>query len=104
MRILVTTNAAVGHFLPMAATVAELVAAGHDVRIGCPASFAPRVSAAGFTPMACDETDVAPSVPPAPPSGDHEGRLMWAVIWSWPSDSRCWVASLLRQAAIGSPT
>jgi hypothetical protein len=26
MRILVTTNAAAGHFLPMAATVAELVA------------------------------------------------------------------------------
>jgi UDP:flavonoid glycosyltransferase YjiC (YdhE family) len=36
MRILVTTNAAVGHFLPMAATVAELVAIGHEVRIGCP--------------------------------------------------------------------
>jgi tetratricopeptide (TPR) repeat protein len=30
MRILVTTNAAVGHFLPMAPTVAELGATGHD--------------------------------------------------------------------------
>lgn len=103
MRILVTTNAAVGHFLPMGATVAELVTAGHDVRIGCPASFAPLVSAAGFTPMACDETDVAPSVPPPPPAGDHQGRLMWAVTWSWPADSRSWVDSLLRQAREWQP-
>jgi len=43
MRILVTTNAAIGHFLPMAATVAELAASGHEVRIGCPLSFEPFV-------------------------------------------------------------
>lgn len=102
-RILVTTNAAFGHFLPMAATVAELLAAGHDVCIGCPASFAPRISAAGFPPMACDEMEVTPSVPPLPPADDHDGRLMWAVTWSWPSDSRSWIESLLRNAGDWQP-
>ena len=43
MRILVTTNAAVGHFLPMASTIAALIADGHEVLVGCPASFAPFV-------------------------------------------------------------
>jgi UDP:flavonoid glycosyltransferase YjiC (YdhE family) len=98
VRILVTTNAAVGHFLPMAPTVAELVALGHEVRVGCPESFEPFVRKAGFDALGCAEIDVA--LPTSPPlaADDRAGRLMWAVTVSWPSDSRPWVDSLLRQA------
>ena len=98
MRILVTTNAAIGHFLPMAATVAELVAIGHDVRVGCPESFEPFVRRAGFEALACAEVEVSVPVPPPPAAEDRDGRLMWAVTLSWPSDCRPWVDSLLRQA------
>src|SRR6185437_4662254 len=98
MRILVTTNAAVGHFLPMAPTVAALVAGGHDVRIGCPESFEPFVRKAGFDALGCTEIAVSAPVPSPPPADDHAGRLMWAVTLSWPSDSRPWVDSLLRNA------
>ena len=98
MRILVTTNAAVGHFLPMAATVAELAAGGHEIRIGCPESFAPFVRKAGFEAFGCEEITVPVPAPPPPPVEDHDGRLMWAIIHSWPSDCRPWVDSLLRCA------
>jgi UDP:flavonoid glycosyltransferase YjiC (YdhE family) len=96
LRILVTTNAAVGHFLPMAATVAQLVASRHEVRIGCPKSFEGFVRSAGFETLSCEETGV--SVPAPPSSDDRDARLIWAVTLSWPSDSRSWVDSLLRQA------
>jgi enterobactin C-glucosyltransferase len=98
MRILVTTNAAIGHFLPMAATVAELVAGGHEVRIGCPGSFEAFVRGAGFEALGCDEVDVSAPVPPPPPAEERDARLTWAVTLSWPSDCRTWVDSLLRQA------
>jgi UDP:flavonoid glycosyltransferase YjiC (YdhE family) len=98
MRILVTANAAVGHFLPMAATVAELVASGHEVRIGCPESFEPFVRKAGFEAFGCKEIAVSVPVPPPPPVEDRDGRLIWAVTLSWPSDCRPWVDSLLRYA------
>src|SRR5947208_12724141 len=97
MRILVTTNAAVGHFLPMATTVDALVRQGHDVRIGCPAPFAPFVRNAGFTALACDLVEVTVTVPDPPPADDFDGRLMWAVTLSWPSDCRPWLDSLLQQ-------
>jgi UDP:flavonoid glycosyltransferase YjiC (YdhE family) len=98
MRILVTTNAAVGHFLPMAATVAELVAMGHEVRIGCPRSFDPFVRRAGFEALGCEEIEVSVPVPPPPAAEDRDGRLMWAVTLSWPSDCRPWVDALLGHA------
>jgi UDP:flavonoid glycosyltransferase YjiC (YdhE family) len=98
MRILVTTNAAIGHFLPMAATVTELAASGHEVRIGCPRSFEPFVRTAGFEALACEEIEVSAPVPAPPPADDRDGRLIWAVTLSWPSDCRSWVDSLLRQA------
>lgn len=98
MRILVTTNSAIGHFLPMAPTVAALVAMGHEVRIGCPESFAPFVHRTGFEAFGCEELEVPLPVPPPPPAEDHDGRLMWAVTLSWPSDCRPWVDSLLRHA------
>lgn len=101
VRILVTTNAAIGHFLPMAATVAELVASGHEVRVGCPESFAPFVRRAGFDALACAEIDVSPPVPPPP--DDRDERLMWAVTLSWPSDCRTWVDALLPQARQWQP-
>jgi L-demethylnoviosyl transferase len=96
VRILVTTNAAIGHFLPMAATVGELVAIGHEVRIGCPESFEPFVRGAGFDALGCQEVEVSVPVPP-PPAEDSDARLIWAVTRSWPSDCRPWVDALLRQ-------
>lgn len=95
MRILVTTNAAIGHFLPMAATIEALVADGHDVRVACPASFAPFVGRTGFEAIACEEIEVALPAPPGPSADEHE-RLTWAVTISWPSDCRTWLDSLLR--------
>jgi UDP:flavonoid glycosyltransferase YjiC (YdhE family) len=98
LRILVTTNAAIGHFLPMAATVAALVASGHEVRVGCPESFEPFVRRAGFEPVGCKEIEVSVPVRPPPPTEEHYARLIWAVTLSWPSDCRPWVDSLLRYA------
>jgi UDP:flavonoid glycosyltransferase YjiC (YdhE family) len=104
MRILVTTNAAIGHFLPMAPTVVELVARGHDVRIGCPESFASFVHRAGFAAMPCREEQIeASSTPSPPPAEDHDARLRWAVTSSWPSDCRTWVDSLVRAAERWTP-
>jgi UDP:flavonoid glycosyltransferase YjiC (YdhE family) len=97
VRILVTTNAAIGHFLPMASTIAELVAGGHEVRIGCPGTFEPFLRKAGFDALPCEEIEVSPQVPPVPPADDRAGRLIWAVTCSWPSDCRPWVDELLRQ-------
>lgn len=102
MRILVTTNAAVGHVLPMAPTVVELMACGHDVRVGCPESFAPFVRKLGFQAMPGRERTVTAPVPP-PPREDHEARLWWAVTQSWPADCRAWLDSLLVQAAEWKP-
>jgi UDP:flavonoid glycosyltransferase YjiC (YdhE family) len=97
MRILVTTNAAIGHFLPMAPTIAELVACGHEVRVGCPESFEPFVRRAGFAASACRETEVtAPNVPALPDGADE--RLSWAITRSWPADCRTWVDALLDTA------
>ena len=103
MRILVTTNAAVGHFLPMAATIAELAASGHEVLVGCPGKFAPFVRRAGFDPVACDELDVPIAVPGPPPLGERDARLTWAVTLSWPADCRTWLDSLLEHARRWNP-
>jgi UDP:flavonoid glycosyltransferase YjiC (YdhE family) len=98
MRILVTTNAAVGHFLPMAPTVAALIAAGHDVRVGCPEGFASFVERCGFPTIGCREVRVEPEVPPMPPPTDHQERLTWAIVHSWPADCRSWVDELVSAA------
>ena len=103
MRILMTTNAAIGHFLPLAPTAAELVARGHEVRVGCPESFARFVAKAGFVAMPCREVDVSVPTPPPPPVEDHEARLRWAVTLSWPDDCRTWVDSLLRKVTRWAP-
>ncbi|HEY3529538.1 MAG TPA: glycosyltransferase [Nocardioides sp.] len=103
MRVLVTTNAAVDHFLPLAPTVAALVADGHDVRVGCPESFAPFVRRTGFDPWPCRETAASTPAPPAPPAEERQARLMWAVTRGWPADCRGWVDSLLEQAAAWEP-
>jgi glycosyltransferase len=87
----------------MAPTVAELVATGHDVRVGCPESFAPFVRKLGFDAMPCRESDVTASVSPPPPVEDHDGRLHWAVTESWPADCRSWVDCLVVQAADWAP-
>jgi UDP:flavonoid glycosyltransferase YjiC (YdhE family) len=94
MRVLITTNAATGHFLPLVPTGRALSNAGHEVRFACPATFASVISRADFTVLACDErpTDVG-AVPP-PPQDDRDGRLAWAVTTGWPSDARSWIADL----------
>ena len=98
MRILVTSNAAIGHFLPMAATMAELAARGHELRVGCPESFAPFIRKAGFAAVGCKQIDASVPVPPPPAPEDRNGRLIWAVTASWPSDCRPWVDALWRHA------
>ena len=98
-----TTNAAVGHFRPLVPTILALLAGGHDVRIGCPASFAATVAAAGLEPLACEECPVNVEVPPAPPRADPNARLRWAVTLGWPYDARSWVAGLLARAAAWRP-
>jgi hypothetical protein len=82
----------------MAATAAALTTLGHDVRVACPASFGQFVRNTGFEPMECDEIAVDLPVMSQAARRDNETRLLWAVTESWPSDSRPWIDSLLRQA------
>ncbi|BDZ65205.1 glycosyltransferase [Agromyces mangrovi Wang et al. 2018] len=53
MRILVATTANLGHFLPTVALARACAAAGHEVRVAAPGSFAPAVAGAGlaFAPV-----------------------------------------------------
>jgi len=103
MRVLVTTNAAVGHFRPLVPTILALLAAGHDVRVGCPSSFAETVSEAGLEPLACEERPVDADVPPLPRETDPGVRLRWAVTLGWPWDARSWVVDLLARAHAWQP-
>ncbi len=48
MRVLVSTTAGLGHFGPLLPYARACVAAGHEVLVAAPASFAPEVAAAGF--------------------------------------------------------
>jgi MGT family glycosyltransferase len=48
VRILFTTQPALGHFHPLVPLARAAVAAGHSVRFACAASFLPVVQAAGF--------------------------------------------------------
>ena len=75
MRVLITTNAATGHFLPMVPTARALIEAGHEVRVACPASFASSVERAGLVPMGCDEEVIDVPVTPAPSRDDRDARL-----------------------------
>jgi len=103
VRILVTTNAAVGHLAALAPTVQGLLAAGHDVRVGCPAAFAAKVRAAGFVPMACAEQPVEPIDLSPPPREARAARFEWSVTVSWPAAARTWAAALVVQAANWRP-
>ena len=49
MRVLLTTQPGHGHFRPLLPLASALVAAGHEVRIGSSASFAPVVEREGLT-------------------------------------------------------
>jgi len=103
VRVLITTNAAVGHLLPMVPTAFALGAAGHQVRVACPASFTPFAERCGLDVMSCPEVAITSTVPPPPPADDIRGRLTWAVTQSWPSDSRPWVDALLSAARQWQP-
>jgi UDP:flavonoid glycosyltransferase YjiC (YdhE family) len=48
MRVLVATTAGAGHWVGLVPFARALVAAGHDVRVAAPASFASAVTRAGF--------------------------------------------------------
>ena len=65
MRVLASTTAGTGHFLPMVPVLAACAEAGHEVLVACPESFASSVVDAGF--------DVAP-FDDAPP--DQWGPVM----------------------------
>lgn len=103
MRVLLTTNAAMGHFAPLAPTAQALLAAGHEVRIGCPAAFAGTVERAGFEALPCVVDPVEVAIAPPPTSPDRPTRLWWAITISWPSVARGWVRSLLDEARSWRP-
>ena len=48
MRVLVATTAGAGHFGPLVPFARACVAAGHDLAVAAPASFADQISSAGF--------------------------------------------------------
>ena len=79
------------------------MAAGHDVRVGCPAGFAPRIEVAGFVPMACAEEAVESIDLSPPPREARAIRFEWSVTVSWPAAARTWAASLVAQAAEWRP-
>ncbi|MST33251.1 DUF1205 domain-containing protein, partial [Acidimicrobiaceae bacterium USS-CC1] len=103
MRILFTTNAAIGHLLPMAPTAQKLIELGHAVRVACPSRFATTVTGLGLRAIACREEPVAVAVVPFPELPDPRARLAWAVMSGWPWDAREWVDTLLEHARIWHP-
>lgn len=103
VRILVTTNAAMGHFAPLVPTIRALLAAGHAVRVGCPSSFAPTVTDAGFAVIACQQAPYRSAVPPPPAVEAIDQQLAWAVTKSWPDEAHGWIHSLLQQARVWRP-
>ena len=73
MRVLLTTQPGYGHFRPLLPLAHALVAAGHDVRVGTSASYAPVVEREGFTPEAVGldwlhgvESTIPPELKPPP--------------------------------------
>ena len=76
MRVLLTTQPGYGHFRPLLPLARALVAAGHEVRVGTSASFAPVVEREGLTPEAVGLDwlhGVKATIPPelrAPPEAD----------------------------------
>jgi UDP:flavonoid glycosyltransferase YjiC (YdhE family) len=59
MRVLVATTAGSGHFLPLVPFASACAAAGHEVRVAAPASFAGAVGRAGFVHVPVDDGDPA---------------------------------------------
>ncbi|MPZ87031.1 MAG: hypothetical protein GEU81_02950 [Nitriliruptorales bacterium] len=55
MRILASTTAGTGHFMPMVPILSASRDAGHDVLVACPDSFAATVEDEGFTPAPFDD-------------------------------------------------
>lgn len=51
MRVLFTSQPAVGHFHPLVPLAQALVAAGHDVAVACAPAFSPTVAASGLRPL-----------------------------------------------------
>ena len=76
MRVLLTTQPGYGHFRPLLPLARTLVEAGHEVRVGTSASYAPVVEGEGLTAEAVGLDwlhGVASTIPPelkAPPEAD----------------------------------
>lgn len=74
MRVLFSTTAGAGHFGPLVPFANACVAAGHDVQVAAPASFADSVAGAGFdhSPFADVPTDIMEAVFGRLPGLPHE--------------------------------
>ncbi len=59
MRVLFSTTAGTGHFMPMVPLARACAAAGHEVRVAAPESFASHVARAGLDHAPFDDVDPA---------------------------------------------
>jgi len=86
MRVLLTTQPAVGHFHPMVPLARALTAAGHEVRVAASASFLPTVEASGLrgVPAGRDwlEQDALKVFPDVLAEMSRRGGGMDAQIWA----------------------
>jgi UDP:flavonoid glycosyltransferase YjiC (YdhE family) len=82
MRVLVTLQPGLGHLHPIAPLAHALLAAGHDVRVGCSASFIPTVEATGLPAVSIGRDWLLTAPPhvalahaPQPPPGSADGSV-----------------------------
>lgn len=88
MKLLFTTQPALGHFHPLVPLARAAIAAGHCVRFACAASFVPVVTAAGFEAIAAGldwlESEAERSfpelalMPPGPATNEWWARHIFA--------------------------
>jgi len=86
MRVLLTTQPAVGHFHPMVPLARALTAAGHEVLVASSASFLPTVVASGLpaVPVGVDwrGEDLLTAFPDLLPEMSRRGRGLDAQVWA----------------------
>ena len=89
MRVLFTTQPGLGHLHPLIPLAGALREAGHEVRFACPASFGPRVRAAGFPHVPAgldwDEGEIVAAFPAlrAITSPAMEGRYVMTYVFAY---------------------
>lgn len=62
MRVLFTSTPTYGHFHPLVPLARALLAAGHEVRVACPAAFRSAVDGAGLPFIAAGSADIPPAL------------------------------------------